>query len=123
MAVDDRQNADEVSTGRERSLANLTGGSRKGRPNKATADIKALAREYTLDAMKELARLSREAESEPARVAAIKELFDRGYGKATQPISGDADMPPINWSAAPDAAVAWLAAQTLADDAETANQG
>jgi hypothetical protein len=117
----DRQNDDEVPTGRARSLANLTGGSRKGKPNKATADIKALAREYAPVAMKELARLAAEAESEAARVAAIKELFDRGFGKATQPISGDADMPPINWGVAPDDVVAWIAAQTLADDAETAH--
>lgn len=59
-----------------------------GRPpgarNKATADIKALAREYVPEAMVELARLAANAESEPARVAAIKEIFDRAFGKASQ---------------------------------------
>lgn len=30
-----------------------------------------------------------------ARVAAIKELLDRGYGKVTQPLSGDDDAPPM----------------------------
>ena len=39
-------------------------------------------------AIKELARLAAKAESETARVAAIKELLDRGYGKAMQPIQG-----------------------------------
>lgn len=72
-----------------------TGGRAKGTPNKATADIKALAQAYAPAAMKELARLSVLAESEPARVAAIKELFDRGFGKARQPITGDDDGPPI----------------------------
>lgn len=72
-----------------------TGGRQKGTPNKATADIKALAREHTPRAMEELARLATEAQSEAARVAAIKELLDRGYGKATQPISGDDDAPPV----------------------------
>ena len=72
-----------------------TGGRPKGVGNKATADIKAAAREYSADALKELARLAVEAESEPARVAAIKEILDRAYGKATQPISGDKDEAPI----------------------------
>jgi hypothetical protein len=60
------------------------GGSRKGKPNRATADVKALAQKHTAEAIKELARLATQAESEPARVAAIKELLDRGHGKARQ---------------------------------------
>lgn len=72
-----------------------TGGRQKGTPNKATADIRALAREYAPDALRELARLAGGAESEQARVSAIKELLDRGYGKSTQPIAGDADGGPI----------------------------
>ncbi len=63
----------------------------KGSPNKATADIKALAQKYAPEAMVELARLATQAESEPARVAAIKELFDRGYGKAKQPLEHSVD--------------------------------
>jgi len=71
------------------------GGSRKGRPNKITADIKALAREHGAAAIKELLRIATAAENDSTRVAAIKELLDRGYGKATQPISGDDDGPPV----------------------------
>lgn len=71
------------------------GGSRKGVPNKSTVEIKALAQKHTPAAMKELARLATGAESETARVSAIKELFDRAYGKATQPIAGDPDSPAI----------------------------
>ncbi len=68
----------------------------KGSLNKATADIKALAMEHAPAAMKELARLATEAESEAARVSAIKELFDRGFGKSKQPlVGGDEDDPPI----------------------------
>jgi hypothetical protein len=37
---------------------------------------------YGPDAIAELARLATQAESEAARVAAIKELLDRGYGRA-----------------------------------------
>lgn len=62
------------------------GGSRKGRPNKATAEIRELAREYAPDAITELARLAKGALSEAARVSAIKEILDRGYGKPTQPL-------------------------------------
>lgn len=67
-----------------------TGGRRKGAPNKATADIRALAQVHAEKAMVELARLATEAESEAARVAAIKELFDRGFGKPKQSLDIDA---------------------------------
>lgn len=69
----------------------------QGRPrgslNKATKELKLLAQEHCPAAMGELARLATGAESETARVAAIKELFDRGYGKAVQAISGPNDGP------------------------------
>jgi cob(I)alamin adenosyltransferase len=69
-----------------------TGGRTKGTLNKATAEIKALAQLHAEAAMTELARLATSAESEAARVAAIKELFDRGYGKATQSVEMDASL-------------------------------
>lgn len=62
------------------------GGRRKGTPNKATADVRALAQRYAPAAVKELGRLSVEAESEQARVAAIREILDRAYGKSTQAV-------------------------------------
>ncbi|MBF9234693.1 hypothetical protein [Microvirga alba] len=77
-----------------------TGGRQKGKPNIVTADIKALARQYVPSVVTELARLAQEAESEQARVSAIKEILDRAYGKATQPISGDDDAPPVQHSIA-----------------------
>jgi hypothetical protein len=46
-------------------------------------------------AVRELARLAREAESDAAKVAAIKELLDRGYGKSPQPIDGDGNGAPV----------------------------
>jgi hypothetical protein len=63
-------------------------GRKKGTPNKVTAEIKGLAQKYGPEAIAELARLATKAESEAARVAAIKELLDRGYGRAVQPIEG-----------------------------------
>lgn len=65
------------------------GGRQPGTPNKATAEIRDLARKYTPEALIELARLTTQAESEQARVSAIKELFDRAYGKSTQILANE----------------------------------
>jgi hypothetical protein len=54
-----------------------------GRP-KVIAEIQELARQHAPHAVKELARLATKAKSETARVAAIRELLDRGYGKPAQ---------------------------------------
>lgn len=70
-----------------------TGGRQAGSINKSTAEVKALAQHYAPRAMKELARLAEHAESEQARVSAIKELFDRAYGKSPQAITGDGGGP------------------------------
>lgn len=71
-----------------------TGGRQKGTPNKATADIKALAREFTPKAMQRLVKIIEESDSDAAVVSAIKEVFDRGYGKAKQPLIGGGDDDP-----------------------------
>ena len=68
------------------ALGKKTGGRQKGTPNKATADIKALARDYTPAAMSRLVKIIKSSESDAAAVAAIKELWDRGYGKARQSV-------------------------------------
>ncbi|MFY3543111.1 hypothetical protein ACOTH0_08865 [Achromobacter xylosoxidans] len=73
-----------------------TGGRTKGTPNRATADIKALAQLHAVEAIATLAEIMKDPEHPPAaRVAAAKELIDRGFGKATQPIAGDPDLPPV----------------------------
>ena len=71
------------------------GGRAAGTPNKATGEIRDLVRQYCPAAVVELARLATKANSEQARVSAIKELFDRGFGKAIQPIAGSAEGDPI----------------------------
>ena len=59
----------------------------KNAPNKATRDIKATAACYTVEAVHELAKMAGltpgnpGAESEQARISAIKELLDRGHGR------------------------------------------
>ena len=72
-----------------------SGGRVKGQPNHATADVKEMARKHGPEAIKMLAQLSLSADSDAAKIAACKELLDRAYGKATQPIAGDDDMPAI----------------------------
>lgn len=72
-----------------------TGGRTAGTPNKATAEVKTLAAKHGPAAIKELARLAQSADSEAARVAAIKELLDRAYGKSAQPVGGGDGTEPI----------------------------
>lgn len=64
-----------------------TGGRKKGVPNKATADVKALAQKHGPEAIAEAVRIMKESESDPARMAAINCILDRAYGKATQYIA------------------------------------
>lgn len=66
---------------------------------KAIAEIRSLARGHTAAALNTLAGImNRPDAQDSARVAAAKELLDRGWGKATQPISGDEDGPPIKFT-------------------------
>ena len=77
-----------------------------GRPvgsiSKTTAEIKALAQQHGPQAIARLAELSGlisgrpGADSEAAQIAALRELLDRGFGKATLPISGDTEAPPVS---------------------------
>jgi hypothetical protein len=59
-------------------------GRKKGTPNKAMADIREAAREYTAEGLAILIAVARNSDSDAARVSAVKELLDRGYGKAAQ---------------------------------------
>lgn len=72
-----------------------TGGRQKGTPNKATADIKAVAREYSGDALDTLIKLLKRDDNPAAQLGAARELLDRGYGKPTQMVAGDPDGDPI----------------------------
>jgi hypothetical protein len=48
----------------------------------ATCEIRARLREAGIAAIEELLRLARGAQSESVQLAAIKELLDRGFGRA-----------------------------------------
>ena len=68
----------------------------RGVPNKATAAVREIARHYTVEAVEALAGVMRDITAPPAaRVSAATAILDRGHGRPTQPISGDAEMPPV----------------------------
>lgn len=63
---------------------------------KTPLEIKSLARQHTVRAIQVLAGIMDEPESgASARVTAAQALLDRGWGKPTQPHSGDDEAPPI----------------------------
>jgi hypothetical protein len=83
------------------------GGRAKGVPNKITRDVKQIAQEYGPSAIHRLAWFAGLLPNQPdainpvAQIAAIKELLDRGYGKATQPVANGAGKPLVidfRWS-------------------------
>ena len=57
-------------------------------------ELRELARAHAPEAIKELARLAVKAKSESARISAIRELLDRGFGKPTQFLAGDSEIIP-----------------------------
>jgi len=61
-------------------------GRTKGVKNKSTAEIKELAQTYSANALSTLATIMRNSDNDTARIAAAKELLDRGYGKVTQAV-------------------------------------
>ena len=62
-----------------------TGGRVAGTPNKATASLKALAGNYTAQALETLASIMNDVEqSAAARVSAANSLLDRAHGKPRQ---------------------------------------
>jgi hypothetical protein len=64
-----------------------TGGRKRGTPNKATADVKALASVHAPEAIGVLvAIMNSTASSDAARVAAARDLLDRAFGRAHQRI-------------------------------------
>ena len=70
-----------MTTGRK------TGGRCKGTPNKATAEIREHAQQYTTEALEGLAEIARNSESDAAKVAAWKAILDRGHGRPAQAVA------------------------------------
>lgn len=83
------------------------GGRREGagRPpgsiSKTAAELRTLAQEFGPSAIQRLALMAGllpdqpGADSQAVQVAALRELLDRGYGRATQHVGGDGDASPL----------------------------
>jgi len=81
-------------------------GRKHGSKTKTNAELRELCRKYAPEAITALAQIAFGSEidgvifaaatDEKARIAAIKELLDRGYGKAVQPVDGDGEGGAIN---------------------------
>jgi hypothetical protein len=70
----------------------------KGVPNKVSAPIRELAQAFGPEIIEKLGAIAGlqgacGSEVEATRILAMRELLDRGYGKATQVLAGDADNP------------------------------
>ena len=65
-----------------------------GRPG-GVAAVRELARNHTAEAIECLLREMRQGDTSHARIAAANALLDRGWGRPTQPLAGDAEEPPI----------------------------
>ncbi len=76
--------------------ARYGGGRAKGVPNKVTFELKELARVHGPAGVERLRQLMHDPSGAVA-VAAVRELFDRGYGKAPQPHDGDGQGGAIKW--------------------------
>lgn len=92
-------------------------GNPSGRPRAVMANgmtLREMAREHTETALNALVAVIQDKEAgASAVVAASTALLDRGWGKPTQPISGDDDMPAlkteIDLSGLPDEVLRQLA--------------
>jgi len=69
-----------------------TSGRKKGVPNKAAAEVKAVAQVHGPEAIETLAKLMRTVDSETAKIAACRELLDRAYGKPQQAVKASVDQ-------------------------------
>ncbi len=57
------------------------GGRKAGTPNKIACDFSEIARRFGPQAIRAIQKLAKHAQSEQVRLAAWKEILDRGYGK------------------------------------------
>jgi hypothetical protein len=57
-------------------------GRRPGSKNKHTPEVKLIAQQYGEEALATLARIMRSSENDGDRIAATKEILNRGYGRS-----------------------------------------
>jgi hypothetical protein len=75
-----------------------SGGRKKGTPNKITSEVKELAQRFGEEVIDQLHHIATNKKSSDGdKIAAIKELLNRGYGKAPAPIHlGGPDGAPLS---------------------------
>ena len=79
--------------GRPRGLPK-TGGRKRGTLNRVTADVRVLAQKHTADAVNTLVAIMADTAHPPAaRVAAARELLDRGHGKSKETLALENEVP------------------------------
>ena len=61
-------------------------GRKAGIPNKATGEIRDLAKQYTAKALRALVDVLEDSDSDPARVSAANAILDRGWGRPSQTV-------------------------------------
>jgi hypothetical protein len=72
------------------------GGRKAGTPNKQTKDSRARFRKMALEVEHVLPDIALHGSTDQARIAAVKEINERAYGKAPQPLTDvDGEGPPI----------------------------
>jgi DNA-binding transcriptional MerR regulator len=73
-------------------MAPYRGGRPKGVRNKVSRELGEAARTYTDGALERLWEIACQSVNLSASVAAIKEILDRGHGKAVQPLAHSGDV-------------------------------
>jgi hypothetical protein len=82
-------------SGRRKGEGKVPGSGRKpGTPNKATLEVREHAKGYGPKVIEGLFNIFETSNSDAARVAAGREILDRGYGRPPQAVTG-ADEGPI----------------------------
>lgn len=65
----------------------------KGSKTRTTAEMRSRCRMYTDRALDVLERIAEKSKNESNKMSAVKEILDRGHGKAAQVLAGDPDNP------------------------------
>ena len=78
---------------RGRPFAKGQSGNPGGRP-RVEGEIRELARQHTMTALRTLIEIAERGENESARVTAANAILDRGWGKPAVPVVGD-DLPAV----------------------------
>ena len=94
-----------------------TGGRRKGTPNKATAEVRALAQQYTAECIDRLAEIARD-DNPTAAVSACRELLNRGHGLPAQNLHVNQEVTLLDCLTALNARDAADAAAALEEEVE-----